>query len=326
MHEVVNSGLTVPFNGLDFQTARREIIAASPRLQEELQTRTQAKMAKLAEAGRKKNALSIKEIEQGRSDIFRINPLHLEIEEGWNSRDLNNPDNIEHIEWLSRNIPEVGQIDPIEVQFVGGKFIIRDGHCRYFGIALAISRGWECETVKVVTVERGKNDLDHILQQQLRNSGKRLSPMEVAVNLQKALATGASIEMIAKKLSRTKPYLDRYLSLLEADTATQTLVNTGLVSATLVSNAVREHGAQEAGKLVEAAVEQAKTEGKERVTKGSLLKVQGKMTPIKALTAINVAIDLIEQAETESGDQGEKVEISREQWEMLKKTARAGRA
>jgi hypothetical protein len=320
-HEVVTSGVVVPFNGLDFQTARAAALAAHPEMETALKTKTQAAMEKLAAKGKTKTTLGIKDVEEGRHDIFKINFLLLEVEQGWNSRDLTNPDNIEHIEWLSRNIPENGQIDPIEVRNVGGRYIIRDGHCRYFGMALAISRGWKCESVKVVTVAQGKNDLDDILQQQLRNSGKRLSPIEAAVNLQKALATGASIELIGKKLSKDVQVLKAQLRLLEANHATQQQVHQGTVAATLVSEAVRDHGPAEAAKLVDAAIEDAKAGGKTKATKVNFLRVQGRVSPKKALGEIRNAIRNFEAGEAPAD--AETVSVPREIWDSLVAAAKS---
>src|ERR1051325_4185755 len=53
---------------------------------------------------------TIKNLAQGRTDtVFRMNPYDLHMKPGWNvAREMDDPETIAHIDWLARDITNVG--------------------------------------------------------------------------------------------------------------------------------------------------------------------------------------------------------------------------
>jgi len=67
---------------------------------------------------------SIKQIAKGRSDLYRVSINDLAVKEGWNSRILDDPENIEHIDMLAKSIAEEGVKQPLTVYMEDGKLYI----------------------------------------------------------------------------------------------------------------------------------------------------------------------------------------------------------
>jgi hypothetical protein len=319
MNAIVASTETLPadlFNGFDFEVARAAAMQGNPE-----------GVAKWEQHNAANDKSGIKGLMTGRSDTFVVSFFDLHIEADWNSRDLSNPENLAHIEWLSHNIPENGQKEAIEVRVEGNKLWVRDGHCRYFGMALAMKRdGWKCEGVKVVTTERGSDKTDHVLSQILRNSGKRLSPIETAVAYQKLIRLGMTAEKVALKVTKSVAAVNASLTLLEADPEVKALVVAGKVSATEAAQVVKEHGPTEATRIITESLtkvqEAVKAEGgdvtKAKVTRKSLNAVQGKLSPAKQVQAIRSGFKAarIESRDVETNEV--TIKMSGDEWDKFR--------
>ena len=71
----------------------------------------------------------IAQFSQGKSEVFKVDPKLLIINEGWNTRDESD-DLAAHIDQLAQSIAEIGVRKPIEVKLEDGRLIVKDGHCR----------------------------------------------------------------------------------------------------------------------------------------------------------------------------------------------------
>lgn len=260
-------------DGIDFGTIRDRAVAGAPDL---------AEQARFKKDGTVRRLDSIKDLADGRSDEFFISPFNLFVEEGWNSRDLTTPNLKEHIEWLAKNIAEVGVLQALEVVRKGDRFIILDGHCRYYATMLAISRG--CHTLVRVPCKTPRSEgaklTDHLLSQILRNSGKKLNKVEEAEVIFKLQSHGMFPEEIAQKLSRPVRQVNDLLILRGAPDEIKTWVSHDKVSATQAIRELKDNDEKTALRNLRAMVRKADEGSQTKVTRAIADEVRGKTATV----------------------------------------------
>ena len=208
--------------------------------------------------------MAIKNISNGRTDVYKIAPADLHIKEGWNTRDITTPENVEHIEQLSRSIAEIGVKEPLKVVWEDNKAYITNGHCRFEAIKLAIKNGAEIKSVPVLVEDRFANEADRIFTQIASNSGKPFTQLEQAKVFKKLLDLGWSQNDIATKSGKTAGRVSQILELLTLPESVKNMIVNGEVSASMAMQTVKNEGEKEAAKTLSTAVQAAKTEGKKR--------------------------------------------------------------
>lgn len=221
----------------------------------------------------------------------RIDPRKLTVRPGWNSRNFDDPDNITHIEDLSKSIAEKGVVTPIRVNWEDGKAYIINGECRWRACMLLINRGTDVKLVPVIADDRYANDADRLFMQFLENTGKPFTDLERAKNFKTLLDLGWKQEDIAKRAGKTQGWVSQTLSLLTAPSAIQKMITERKVSPSLAMSAVREHGDNAAAVLQEGA-EAAKADGSGKVRPEHV----GKLTIKKAVT------DAFESSDIDNSD------------------------
>lgn len=226
----------------------------------------------------------LKGMASGRSDLFRLNPFAIKVKSGWNSRDLENPENREHIETLARSIAEIGVQEPLTVYMDGDNPILTDGHCRLMATYYAINHlGADIKSVPVKTEPRGADERDRLLSQIVRNSGKRLTPLEQGSVFKRLLDLGWTETEIAKKTGTNPQLVTKYLDLRAAPVEVQAMVKRGEVSATLALEVMADQGATKATETLTEAVAEAKAAGKRKATAKTVANVtEGEEAPSKA--------------------------------------------
>lgn len=212
----------------------------------------------------------ISDVAKGRSDQYRLSPHDLHIKEGWNAREENDPENIEHIDRMAQSIAVVGVKQTVTVYWENGKAFVSDGHCRRAAALKAIEEYGASPdlTVPVVTEERKSTEADRTFSQIVRNSGKPLSPLEQAAVFKRLVELGWTDTEIGKKAGLSRVHVTNLLALLDAPKAVSNLVRTGEVSSTLAINTLKENKGDGKKTVAElkAAVKTAKAAGKTRAT------------------------------------------------------------
>ena len=215
-------------------------------------------------------AKSIKEIAQGRSDLYRVSPYDLNVREGWNSRDERDPENIAHIDMLAQSIAEVGVKESLTVKFADGKLYLTDGHCRRAAAIMAIEKyGADKDMlVPVKTEARDASEADMVFSQIVRNSGKPLTPFEQGKVFKRLIELGWETINIARQAGFSKKHVDNLLTLHEAPEPLKEHVRKGEVSATMATQAIQKNrgDVEAAAADVDEAVKKAKAAGKEKAT------------------------------------------------------------
>jgi len=209
----------------------------------------------------------LKSLADSRGTLLNFDPRRLKSKPGLNSRDLEAPDNKEHVEALAQSIAAVGwKAGSVLTIFAEGDDVyVEDGNCRLAAVMLAISRGVEIIAIPCIPNTRGVNDVERVLAQTIHNSGKRLTPLEQGVAFKRALALGASVQDIAAKVGKSATYVSQMIDFQAAPQEVHNLVREGVVSATTAAQVVRREGAQGVAKLARAA-DEAKIAGKAKVT------------------------------------------------------------
>jgi ParB-like chromosome segregation protein Spo0J len=249
----------------------------------------------LAAEAASKTGTGLKALSTGRSDLFRLNPYNITVKPGWNSRDLATPENVEHIEALAKSIAEIGVQEPLTVYMDGDTPVLTDGHCRLQAVYIAIETyGAEIKSVPVKTEPRGADERDRLLSQIVRNSGKRLTPLEQGNVFKRLLDLGWTDAEIAKKTGTNPQLVTKYLDLRAAPVEVQAMVSKGQVSATYAMQVIGEQGATKAAEMLGEAVAEAKASGKKKATARTVEKIAGpKPNGKKEALALEVVRSLV---------------------------------
>lgn len=208
---------------------------------------------------------NIQKLSSGRSDMFRVNPLLLHVEDGLNSRDLTTPENAAHVEALAASIAEIGVQEPLRVFNRDGKVWVSNGHCRLAAVMKAIERGAEILSVPVITEAKFASQADIVFRQLVSNSGKPLSSLEQANVFKRLIAFGWTEKAIAEKTGQSVANVVRLLELSAAPEPVKAMVASGEVSATVAHQVVKQHGDAAEAKLRDGLVV-AQSSGKTKVT------------------------------------------------------------
>lgn len=219
----------------------------------------------------------IAQFSQGKSEVFKVDPKLLIINEGWNTRDESEELNA-HIDQLAQSIAEIGVRKPIEVKLEDGKLVVKDGHCRTRATMRAIEiYKADIKTVPVISVDRYANDADLILNQIISNSGKPLTTMEQAKVFKKLLDMGWNQSDIAKKIGMSNGRVSQILDLLTMPAQVQMMVANGNISPSLAQQTVKAaETPAKAAETLQAAVDAAANSGRNKVKPTDVAEANGK--------------------------------------------------
>lgn len=259
---------------------------------------------------------SIKDIADGRSDMFRLDPRKIKVKANWNNRDFANPENLEHVAMLKASIAIVGVKEPLTVYMDGGEVYLSDGECRLRATMEAIAAGTDIKTVPVKIEDRYSDEAEKIFSQILRNSGKPFTPLEQAKTFKKLLDLGWMAKDIAEKSGITAGRVSQVLELLTMPAPIKAMVIAGQVSANMAMTAVREHNPAAAVQVLKDAVHEAQQQGR---TKAKPSDQQG--TPSAERKGIETMVkDALEFSDIDNNnDDFVIIKMPTEHWEKLRK-------
>jgi len=194
---------------------------------------------------------------------FAVDPLVLEIREGFNARPLNQ----EHVDALALAQRNGAIFPPLDVFVEEGHIFIVDGHHRHAATLQNIAQGFEIKSSEVRHF-RG-NDADRVAHMLNSASGLALTPLQLGVQYRKLIGFGWTETQIANRRGKSVQHVKDMIQLAEADSDVHQAVNAGLVSGTAALKMVKQHGSK-AGAVIQEGLDQAKAEGKEKVTPRAL--------------------------------------------------------
>lgn len=207
---------------------------------------------------------------------FAVDPRALEVEEGFNARPLN-PDHVNEMALAQRN----GAVfPPLEVRVEDGHIFIVDGHHRHAASMQNIAAGFDIKSLDVRHF-RG-NDADRVAHMITSASGLPLTPLQLGVQYRKLIGYGWTEPQIANRRGKSVQHVKDMIQLAEANSDVHQLVNAGQISGTAALKAVKQHGSK-AGAVIQEGLEQARAEGKEKVTPKALARNSAPRKPADKL-------------------------------------------
>jgi ParB/RepB/Spo0J family partition protein len=210
--------------------------------------------------------MAIKDLSQGRSDIYKIDPRVIQTKDGWNSREASDPANATHVADLSNSIKEIGVKKPLVCYMENDVVYVSDGHCRLQAVMHLIEQGVEIKTVPVMVEDRHANEADRIFSQIVHNQGKQLTSLEQAKVFKRLTDLGWAQKDIAVKSGMSGGRVSQLLELLILPSILQKYIIEGKASASMVLATYKKHNHNVDETIVElsGAVKVAETQGRKR--------------------------------------------------------------
>lgn len=269
------------------------------------------------------DATTIRQLSEGRSDLYKVNPFSIQVAENFNVRDFDTAEMKEHVDQLALSISANGLETPLKVRMKNGKITLVDGECRLRGIVRAIEEyGAEIRSIPVMVAAKGTNDAEASLSVITANAGKPITSLQTAIICDRLVNNfGWSPTDVAAKIGKTEATVNRYLELNSMPECAKKMVKAGKISVTLaheVSSKYENDDEKVKSALSEAAVV-AEESGKSKITKRSVTASDNGESTIKKPTFKQTVISSFEgvQAEILDDDDGVVMTFTNEQAQAL---------
>ena len=192
---------------------------------------------------------------------FQVDPALVKVKPGFNR-----PIDRANVEQFKTSIKAGATIPPIYVTVTDGVIELVDGEHRWIAVCELVAEG---EPILSMAAIQFRGDAAEQIAHLLTSSqGKPLTPLESGLQYQKLARYGWTTKQIADRVGRSQGHVSQCIALAESGIEVKQAVQRGEVSSTLAMEVVRTHGAG-AGAVIKEKVEQAKAEGKKRVTAAS---------------------------------------------------------
>lgn len=210
---------------------------------------------------------------------FKVNPLVIEVEPGFNR-----PIYRENVDQFKVAIRNEATIPPIYVRVEAGRIVMVDGEHRLIAVRELIAEGMEIPFMSAIQF-RG-NDADRIAHLLTSAQGQPLTPLEAGLQYLKLSRLNWDQQKIASRVGRSTTHIAQCITLAEANADVHEAVRNGDVSSTLAASMVKDHGSN-AGAVIKQELAAAKANGKAKVTKKS---VQGSAIPRKLVSRVTASM------------------------------------
>jgi len=245
---------------------------------------------------------TIKNMMEGRSDVYKVNPFLIQVQDGFNVRDFESPEVAEHVDNLARSIAQIGVQRPLKVRNKGGELILKDGECRLRATIRAIEvYKAEIVAIPVQLTDRSESDADAALGILVENSGLDITVAGKAEIVKRLMGFGWNSTEIAEKAGMSKARVSQLLDFAGLSTAIKALVSAGTISATAAMNVARENAFDDDKTLAQIVAAQTKVaaNGRARVTAKTL------GGPSKSAPSLKAAVaEIINKADVEKLKEG----------------------
>lgn len=205
--------------------------------------------------------MSIKDLMQGRKDIFKLKFEDIIVVPGRNPRT-----EFGDIEGLALSLKENGQEQPLKVRVPdnGSKAELVDGERRFRAFTLLKEQGFDLPLILCRNEEKGANEETRLVSMLVCNDGKPLTPIELADAFYRLIQFQFEPAEIAKKVGKSVQYVNSILKLHSAPKKVRNAVVDGELSASAAVTLV-EAKPEKQEKILAAAKAQKAT-GKKRMT------------------------------------------------------------
>lgn len=229
----------------------------------------QSNLAKSIAARAEGRGNSIREMQEGRADLYRVNPYLIKIVAGFNVRDFASDRMVQHVDELSQSISAVGLKRALKVRMKNGALELVDGECRLRAVMRAIEfYGAEIRTIKIELADRFMTDAEATLAIAIENDSYELSPLEKGMVYKRLEIFGWAITDIAKSVGLSAVRVTQLIELTSVPDAVKDMIRDGNIAPTLAWTIAKDEGFNE-GAIMERVSEAQNTaaaKGKTRVT------------------------------------------------------------
>lgn len=222
-----------------------------------------------------------------KATYFKIDPMLLEVEEGFNGRMPDSPRVLEHIASMKQAFLAGASFPPIEVRVEDGRAFVVEGHCRRQMYRELVAEGHEIHAVEVKEF-KGSN-ADRVAHIAGSSQGLALTPLEQALVYRRLERFGWEPDQIAGRVARSITHVKNLLLLAEADVEIQQMVRDDLVAADIAVDVIKKHGSKALAVLKEG-LSQAQAAGKRKVTAKA---IEGARVPPKVASAVLSSVDTV---------------------------------
>lgn len=228
----------------------------------------------MAEQTLKKLAVGSDEIKKG--DLYRVNEKVIQIEPGFNRRDIHRDDVQAYIRDLAQSFLDDKPVPPIFVRVddEGGIWLV-DGECRLTAFRLALSMGMPPRHIDTLPFRGDKRERIAFM----LSSGQKmpLTPLEVALGYRDLADQGLGATEIARAISAaeqggrgvTPARIEQLLLLARASEEIHEMVRAGQCTADIAIEAIREHR-EDALAFLRDGLAGALASGRDRLTRAAL--------------------------------------------------------
>lgn len=247
--------------------------------------------------------------ETKRSDIYRIDPRNVKIQEGFNIRQIES--DADDIALLMESIRENGVRRPIVVKSNqnkeqdGMEYVCVDGHRRLTAVMNLIEQGEEIAYVKAEMV-KGMNEEDAVLSMFILNDGKPLSPIEKAEGVRRLIDVyGYSNIEVAKKIGESGATISNLLMLSKMPKSVKRKIAANIISSTLALEVARSSESEEEfTKKIEELCGGDKVENTDKKKKGKRAKITAKKAKgiVKEKNVVKVLEIAVEQVKSHENE------------------------
>lgn len=248
-------------------------------------------------------------VERG-PDSFRVDPRRLQIDTGFNVRDLDAPTARDALDELKASIRAEGVQVALEIRQRGDELLIVSGHRRHKVVMELIDEGVELSTVPAMLEPKIISEADRVARLITLNAGEPLTALEKAEVVRRLLAYGWDRAKIAQRLGlKTAQSIANYEELSAAPEPVREAVRSGEIAPTTAVNmarAERVEGVSATETLTQARSE-AKAQGKSKITgaaasrRSANPKAPTAMMRRRSEDTISVLVTILSQI-AESGD------------------------
>jgi ParB/RepB/Spo0J family partition protein len=211
----------------------------------------------------------IKEMQEGRADLYKVNPYLIKVEDGFNVRDFESERMAIHVDELAQSIAAVGLKRALKVRMKAGTLVLVDGECRLRAIFRAIEvYGAEIRTIKVEMTDRAFSDADATLSIAVENDALELTPLEKGTVFKRLENYGWAIADIAKSVGLSSVRVTQLIELTSVPEAVKVLIRQGNIAPTLALTIAKDENFDETAIMARVGEAQttAASKGKTRVT------------------------------------------------------------
>jgi ParB-like chromosome segregation protein Spo0J len=195
-----------------------------------------------------------------------MNPYDLHIKPGWNvAREMDDPEIHAHIDWLARDIANVGVKQPYRIHHEEGNFYITDGHLRHHAVFRAMNKyGATIMSVPVILGPPGETEKDRTCMMLRANSGLGLKPWGKGALMKRLVDWGWSDKQIADEFHCSRGRVRQLLELQTLPDSIAAFIRKG-IAADHVMTTFKAMGEEKAAIELGSEVVYAKAIGAKRV-------------------------------------------------------------